>query len=246
MMPSRNIFMILCFTLWGQKGCSWSILVRNHKHPVQIKNTFRKLLKQIVSPRLFVSNVDSAVRSLGWSIKLADGWNVEPEQVWCRKKLWKYLIFLWWTKCRGKEKEKKTKECRERWNLVTNSLQISGLSPTPYLKMNHLEIDTCYTSVYIWHDRSFQLNDLVTFFYIIRMLCSFSAGEGGDCSKNLWILRRFLCVRPPPLDNIKIFNKHLQISPIYCAVVALYLTQSLQKWRAENFFLVLHLCHSLL
>ena len=103
MMPSRNIFMILCFTLWGQKGCSWSILVRNHKHPVQIKNIFRKLLKQIVSPRLFVSNVDSAVRSLGWSIKLADGWNVEPEQVRCRSEgLWKYLIFLWWTKCRGK------------------------------------------------------------------------------------------------------------------------------------------------
>ena len=184
-------------------------------------------------------------------------------------KLWKYLISLWCTKCRGKmqkqgyethcnqEKEKKTKECRERWNLVTNSLQISGLSPTPYLKMNHLEIDTCYTSVYIWHDRSFQLNDLVTFFYIIRMLCSFSAGEGGDCSKNLWILRRFLCVWPLPLDNIEIFTmlvttiigqalKHLQISPIYWAVVALYLTQSVQKWRAENFFLELHFCHSLL
>ena len=40
--------------------------------------------------------------------------------------------------------------------------------------------------------------------------------------------------------------KHLQISPIYWAVVALYLTQSLQKWRAENFFLALHFCHSLL
>ena len=52
----------------------------------------------------------------------------------------------------------------------------------------------------------FQLNDLVSYFYIIRMLCSFSAGEGGDCSKNLWILRIFLCVRPPPLDNIKISN----------------------------------------
>ena len=36
----------------------------------------------------------------------------------------------------------------------------------------------------------------------------------------------------------------LQISPMYWAVVASYLTQSLQKWRAENFFLILSLIFS--
>ena len=61
------------------------------------------------------------------------------------------------------------------------------------------------------------------------MLCSFSAGEGGDCKRNL---------KKKDFKSFAFFS-YLQISPIYWAVVALYLTQSLQKWRAENFFLSL-------
>ena len=122
MMPSRNIFMILCFTLWGQKGCSWSILVRNHKHPVQIKNIFRKLLKQIVSPRLFVSNVDSAVRSLGWSIKLADGWNVEPEQVWCRSEIVKIFDIYVLNKMQKENAKPRI------WNFATRKMKMKWKS----------------------------------------------------------------------------------------------------------------------
>ena len=187
-------------------------------------------------------------------------------------KLWKYLIFMCWTKCRvkmqnqgyetlqpGKRKEtdrvqRKVKPCDE---LPPNLRSQSNTVPENESSWNRYLLRICKYMTWSIISHLFQLDDLVTFFYIIRMLCSFSAGEGGDCSKNLWILRRFLCVWPLPLDNIEIFTmlvttiigqalKHLQISPIYCAVVALYLTQSLQKWRAENFFLALHFCHSLL
>ena len=98
-------------------------------------------------------------------------------------KLWNIFYFCGEQNSEGKcktndkkhcnqEKEKKTEECRESWNLVTNSLQISGLSPTPYLKMNHLEIDTCFTSVCIWHHRSY----LIYFNWMILWLIFTSSG----------------------------------------------------------------------
>ena len=146
---------------------------------------------------LFVSDVDGAVGSLSWAVELSNGWNVEPVRQHTMESWRKY-------KKLGKKeiKHEEIKRDKMRGNLEESEswskLKESGkktLWQTLSISRVSIQRHTFQTFVLMikWKRCQDDLNlksfDLASFWffqpYIILMLCSFSAGDRGDCNRNL-------------------------------------------------------------